>query len=130
MNSKSKNPLTILAVVAAVSLSQDLYRVFAAGYMDWWVVQRVVLLSPFLIFYLRRQRIAWLTCLIGECAFFPVRFVYFSVFSPVRLPPSEVMWTTLLVWLFCTGYTLYVRQDYYAYLTQLRKASATRERGI
>src|SRR5437867_2151458 len=72
--SRGKNPLTWLAVLAVVLIGLDLYTAVASHHITWRVLAGDALFVAFIVLYLRRSRFAWLIV--------PVVGVFFVLESP------------------------------------------------
>ena len=119
------NPLTIVAVVTALSLAVTVYRAIVQQDLDTFVLLRVIVEAAFLFFYARRLRWAWhVAVAIGPlffCVYWAQYFLgglghqpYFPTIGALRIVflLHLAIVSGLLIWLFR------IRKRYFFYINE------------
>jgi hypothetical protein len=116
--SRGKNPLTWLAILAVLLIGLDLYTAITLHHVSWPVLAGDVLFGAFLVLYMRRSRLAWLivpvfgvVCLLeSPFAFFlsPERYILRIRFLSFCIP--------FVIGIVAIAYGFFVRRRYYLYL--------------
>ena len=116
--SRGKNPLTWLAILAILLIGVDLYTAVTSHHVSWAVLAGDALFVAFLVLYLRRSRFTWLIVpIVGVVFLLQPPFAFFL--SPERYPlPIRFLsfCIPLAIGIAAIAYGFFVRRRYYLYL--------------
>ena len=121
MQREDTNPLNPFAAVAALSIVVDAYHIGTSHHVTWFAVLRTVLFVPFLFFYVRRSRLAWLASVIAVSTITPLYLIVDYV-----APPSKPAPLGFILAIFIAGvvYAFAFRKRYYAFVDSVERYRA------